>query len=45
MTKEGIEMPVDVLNCLNLNLLLLEKIEEFSLLICNVNQATGFYTI
>ena len=44
MTKEGIEMPVDVLNCLNLNLLLLEKIEEL-LLICNVNQATVFYTI
>ena len=31
MTKEGIEMPVDVKNCLNLYLLLLEKIEEFSL--------------
>ena len=45
MTKEGIEMPVDVLNRLNLNLLLLEKIKEFSLLICDVSQVTGFYTI
>ena len=30
MTKEGIEMPVDVKSCLNLYVLLLEKIEEFS---------------
>ena len=30
MTNKGLEMPVDVKSCLNLYLLLLEKIEEFS---------------
>ena len=30
MTKEGVQMTVDVKSCLNLHLLLLEKIEEFS---------------